>query len=663
MDALSQLFYLSGVGYEYTKYTGEQVFFSEQTRKNALRCCEIDTQNEANVAKLNCELDGATWLNLVPEVSLVSENEPLLKVRIDERQRHAVFSLKVNSLDISVNLTSLENLNVVGEYRLNDIRYIELVIPLPALTVGYHDAQIKVGEQCALTQIWCVPEQVHQDENKKRLGLSLQLYTLKNKAGLGVGDFSDLLTLVDYCADYNMDYILLNPLHLLFADMPERASPYSPNSRALLNPLYINIDLSEDSKHNAKLSECLDSPSVTSLQNSHEQFIDYEKVTDIKYRLFNILFEQFTASASVARRQAFRSFCEQNQTTLATMKSTASEFDYYLQWQAHIQLTACQTRCKEKGMAIGLINDLAVGCSGDGCEFNSQRDLYAKDANVGAPPDPWAEGGQNWGLPALNPLKLNKDRYQFYKALIRANMQGVGGLRIDHVMALRRLWWCFETDSHQDGCYIYYPFEHLMAILKIESKLNRCIVIGEDLGVVPPEVKHALGEGGIFSNSLFYFEKDEHGEFVNINDLNPHCLLMIANHDVPPFTGWWEEQDISIKYQYSLINDDERRDLLQQRLQEKHRLLRFINNTQQSELTLESAAMAVYSQLAICLARASSRLFALQLDDLDEQHYPVNIPGTNTEYPNWRRVLNNSCEVIFNKNASLLAAIDSIRNV
>lgn len=126
---------------------------------------------------------------------------------------------------------------------------------------------------------------------------------------------------------------------------------------------------------------------------------------------------------------------------------------------------------------------------------------------MGAPPDPWAESGQNWGLPAINPQRLADNNYYFYRSLIRANMNAVGGLRIDHVMAIRRLWWCFNNNNSQDGCYVYYPFEHLLAILKIESHLNQAVVIGEDLGVVPPEVKRSAGEQWNFFKQFILFRK------------------------------------------------------------------------------------------------------------------------------------------------------------
>lgn len=195
MDALSQLFYLHGIGFEFTKYTGEQVFFSEETRKRALQCCGVDTNNEAGIAQLTYDLDASLWLALVPSVSLVEQSTCLLKLRIDERQQYLAANIDVPSLGMHLAFDNLYNLAVTGEYYLHGVRYIELALPIGNMPIGYHDANVQVGEQHAITQIWCVPEQVYQVGDTKRTGLSIQLYTLKNRANFGIGDFDDLLAL------------------------------------------------------------------------------------------------------------------------------------------------------------------------------------------------------------------------------------------------------------------------------------------------------------------------------------------------------------------------------------------------------------------------------------------------------------------------------------
>ena len=656
MQSLSQLFYLYGIGYEYTKYTGEHVVFDENTRACALRCCGIHTDDINTIEQLNFTLDAGNWLNLLPPVSLVSAENRLLKVRIDERLLEHHCELSIPSLGITANRESFVGLDVLGDYGLNGVRYIEVALPVPPMPIGYHDAYISVADQHSRSQLWITPQTCYQVEDKRRLGLSIQLYSLVNHAGFGIGDFADLASLIRDAASHGMDYILLNPLHLLFEHAPERASPYSPNSRALLNPLYIAVSLCEDAKHNTELEKLL-----AELPINSEQFIDYTLVTDFKYNVFNCLYAHFCNTASDERKAQFDEFCNVHSQSLATLDAEDSRYASYLQWLAHSQLNFCQQLAADCYMDIGLINDLAVGCAGDGSEFKSQYALFSHGAYVGAPPDPWAERGQNWGLPALDPQKLSTDHFAFYHSLIRANMEDVGGLRIDHVMAIRRLWWCFENQGQQDGCYVYYPFEHLLAILKIESHLNQCVVIGEDLGVVPNEVREALEASAIYSNGLFYFEKDQDGEFLLAEHFSQHSLLMIANHDVPPFPGWWTGYDITVKQQYGLINEAESYELIAARDIEKQRMLHFIYRQSAKELSPNAQAQEVYEALATCLAKAPAQLFTIQIDDLDEQVLPVNIPGTDQEYPNWRRLLSRSAKHIIDSKASLLANLISIR--
>ncbi len=657
MQSLAQLFYLHGIGYEYTKYTGEHVVFDESTRRSALSCCGIDCTDTDTINQLNFALDAGTWLTLLPNVSLVESDEPFLRVRVDERLLSRGCELRLPSLDIVVSRENLHELSVTGDYRFNDIRYLEVALPLPDMPIGYHDAVITVADQEAHSELWIMPKQCFTVDDKKRLGVSIQLYSLFNAHGLGIGDFADLASLMREAAANGMDYILLNPLHLLFEHSPERASPYSPNSRALLNPLYIALSLCEDAKDNLALEKLLnEKPQGT------DTYIDYTSVSDFKYQLFSCLYHHFRETASVERKAQFEAFCLTHKHSLATLVVGDNEYASYLQWQAHLQLNLCQQIANECGMDIGLINDLAVGCAGDGSEYRSQDELFSHGANVGAPPDPWAEQGQNWGLPALNPQKLSKDNFAFYRSLIRANMEDVGGLRIDHVMAIRRLWWCFDNQGQQDGCYVYYPFEHLLAILKIESHLNQCVVIGEDLGVVPTEVRDALKSSAIYSNGLFYFEKDHNGEFLASEHFAPHSLLMIANHDVPPFNGWWTGHDITVKQQYSLIDEAQSNALLEARKIEKQRMLNFIMRETSQQLTLDTEASVVYQALACCLAAAPARLFTIQIDDLDQQVLPVNIPGTDKEYPNWRRLLSRPTQQIMHSQQSFLASLISIRN-
>jgi len=248
MESLSQLFYLHGIGYEYTKYNGEHVVFSNDTRSAALSCCGVDVTDQAQIDHLNILLDANKWLQLVPSCSLVCAEQPAVKVRVDKRKLAQQCTISFACVDLPSVTHSLAELECSGDYVFNEITYLELIFPLPTLPIGYLDASVQVADKKQQTQLWVTPKHCYQVGEQKQSGLSIQLYSLKNKAELGVGDFADLLTLVQQSAQHKLDYILLNPLHLLFCQQPERASPYSPNSRALLNPLYLAIDLCTDSK-------------------------------------------------------------------------------------------------------------------------------------------------------------------------------------------------------------------------------------------------------------------------------------------------------------------------------------------------------------------------------------------------------------------------------
>ncbi|RXF02651.1 4-alpha-glucanotransferase [Pseudoalteromonas phenolica] len=386
------------------------------------------------------------------------------------------------------------------------------------------------------------------------------------------------------------------------------------------------------------------------------QYIDYDLVSRTKYKLLKSLYRQFKQNASLKSQRSFRRFCQTKSNLLSAFAE--DERAKFWQWLAHEQLNHCQKLCLSLGMQTGLINDLAVGCAKDGLEFLTNESVFALNAEIGAPPDPWAEQGQNWGLPVIDPKKMADNNFAYFRQLFKENMQYFGALRIDHVMSLRRLWWCLTVNQQQNGCYVYYPFEHLLAILKIESHSNNTCLVGEDLGVVPPEVTSALASSGIFGNTLFYFEKNHIGEFKHGNDYRDNCMLMLSNHDVPPFAAWWFGEDIDLKVSLSLCSDHEASNLKDQRQIDKQRVLNWLNK---SELTLESDVNILFNELVKTLIQTPPKLFSLNFDDLAKQTLPINIPGTDREYQNWRRRILTTIEDVFSSQQSLLNDLTDLR--
>ncbi|WP_440056500.1 4-alpha-glucanotransferase (plasmid) [Pseudoalteromonas sp. T1lg65] len=651
MDPVSQLLYLYGIGYEYHKYNGEHVVFDHQVRLQALKECGISCDQPSEVISLNYELDVAKWLGYVEPITLVDFERPVLSLRLPAERLPDVVQLWVKEIDYTATI-DLCLATTVGNYSFEGCEYIHIEVPIAKLPVGYHNGVVVIDGKQFDTELWVTPSQCFDPvaNDEKLVGISIQLYSLRPETNKPCADFFELHTLVEQCAGRSIDYVLLNPLHLLFEDKPERASPYSPNDRRLLNPLYLSFEL---------LAERF--PSLQLVLNSKEPelredglFVNMTDAVEYKYQGLRNNWSKIQALQADWQPE-LEKFYQANPELHAALAD--DEFESFVQWQLFEQLAYCQKVAIESGMKIGLINDLAVGCARDAREYLSNQGLYSHNANVGAPPDPWAEKGQDWGLPAINPVSLKNSHFSFFKQLVRANLSGVGGLRIDHVMGLRRLWWCFSHEGERAGCYVYYPFEHLLAILKIESARAKVMVIGEDLGVVPEEIKTSMHMSHIYSNILFYFEKDHLGRFKHPSQYAKNALLMVANHDVPPFCGWWQAYDLKLKLEYKLCTESEYQAQLSQRQVEKQQMLEWISESGGPQLTVEDHEEAVYSALLICLAHSNAKLLTLQLDDLDKQRVPVNIPGTDLEYPNWRRKLSAPINTIISQSAILIENI------
>lgn len=285
---------------------------------------------------------------------------------------------------------------------------------------------------------------------------------------------------------------------------------------------------------------------------------------------------------------------------------------------------------------------------------------------MGAPPDPLAEKGQNWGLPPMDPATLRATGFSHFINLLRANMAHCGALRIDHAMGLMRLWWCPPGQTADFGAYIHYPFREMLGLLRLESVRNRCLVIGEDMGVVPAEFREALARANIFTNKLFYFEKLQDGRFRPAEEYEPRALAMLTNHDVPTIASWWIGSDLQLRQKLNLLEEGvDYEEVLVQRDMEKLRLLEWlevrglVKRDQFATLLAEPMRQTLAAALLHGVSQCASQLFVVQLEDLELLEEPVNVPGTSYQYPNWQRKLAVPLEMLFSDERvqSLLRAI------
>jgi 4-alpha-glucanotransferase len=324
------------------------------------------------------------------------------------------------------------------------------------------------------------------------------------------------------------------------------------------------------------------------------------------------------------------------------------EFYAYLQWLAHEQLLGAQQLARELGMPIGLYGDYAVGANPSGSETWLDRRSYCLGAEIGAPPDPLALRGQGWGIPPQDPSIMLQERLQGFVRLIRSNMRYYGALRLDHVMSLFRLWWVPGGLAPTEGAYVHYPLQQLLTVMALESVRAQCLVVGEDLGVVPDEMRHAMPQFGLFHYKVLLFEKQGDrfrapGEYVR------SALATVTTHDMPTLRSYWEGRDIELRRRLNLYPSIEiENDIARERDHDRRLLLEALREQGLAPLhpagPHEPFSADLAEALHLYLARSSSALATLQIEDLLGMVDPVNVPGTHLEYPNWQRKVSSDLE-------------------
>ena len=673
MNSLEKLLYLTGVSAEYLDYNGQLHQVPVWQRERVLEKQGINGTDAAAIERAVFELDALPWRSWLRPCTIISRGQPVtVHCHPDELDQPLQWTLdEETGRQISGEIIPGQ-LPEVGEYALDQARYTARAFSPGELTPGYHRLTFCRGEREEQAQLIVAPETCHHlEENQRIWGISCHLYTLVSERNWGIGDFSDLYELVERTAPAGADLIGLSPLHAPCSDSRDTPSPYGPSDRRFLSPLYLDpCEIQEFSESNAAKSWFNSDQVQGDLQALRKvPLVDYDGVATLKYRAFELLYEQFSGERNAQRCNQFQAFVEAGGEALESFASfevahniyaekyrKQPEFFQYLQWQCALQLDACQARCQELGMQVGLVGDLPVGSVPQGCEVQSHPELFMSQVTIGAPPDPLGPLGQDWGMPAINPVALKKNHFAHFIALLQANMAHVGALRIDHAMALMRLWWCLhgEVGEQRIGVYVYYPFAELMALLRLESLRNQCIVIGEDLGVVPKEFRAAMAESAIYGNHLLYFEQALDGHYLPPGSQQKDVLLMTTNHDVPTLADWWQGSDLRRRCELGLVDQPDLENQAMLRDKDKQQMLRWLSDAGylSDTLSLDDELLQFDENLCLAIheacASSASQLLLLQLEDLQLMTEPLNIPGTYREYPNWRRKQQCSVNQIFN---------------
>ena len=348
----------------------------------------------------------------------------------------------------------------------------------------------------------------------------------------------------------------------------------------------------------------------------------------------------------------------------------------YLQWLVAGQLAEVQTRARQQGLPFTLYQDLALGAHPGGAETWAHPQIFARGASLGAPPDAFNPRGQNWGLPPLLPQRLRREGYRLFIDTLRANLPLDGLLRLDHVMGLFRLFWIPQGRGAAEGAYVHYPSRELLAVLALESQRRRTLIIGEDLGTVAPRIRRELARRGILSYRVFYFERTGDQDFRAPADYPPQAMAAVTTHDLPTLAGFWQGEDIKLKQTLGLYPQASQADQdAAARARDRERLLEALglegkeiggggqglvaqafqpvgtpapepeppSSTPDGDYEEKASGEACPEEVRFgvleYLARSKAALLEVRLEEIFGVPYQQNLPGTTTQYPNWRRKL------------------------
>ena len=510
--------------------------------------------------------------------------------------------------------------------------------------------------------ILVAPEQSFQpaifNDGQRVWVLAVQLYSLRSRRNWGIGDFTDLKELMRIAASLGASGIGLNPLHAISLDDPGMISPYSPTSRLFLNPLYIDV---EAVREFPGLDAAGLAKEVARLRATN--LVDYAGVIAAKLTALRIAYDAFSERASAERREDFASFKAEraplidgfaafatlhkrfgapwwdwpeewrvptSETIAKLWRTEAVEMDFhaFVQWVADRQLRSCSNLAKRQKMPIGLYLDVAVGVSAHGADVWSNQGAYVRELSAGAPPDFLNTAGQDWGLASFHPGVLASTDFRLLRETLRAVMRYAGAIRLDHVLGFNRLYMIPRGYKPNEGTYVRFPLGAMLAVVAQESHAERCIVVGEDLGTVPDGFRETLADWNVWSYRVMLFEREHDGAFRHPSGYPVQALVSFSTHDLPTFPGWLSGHDLAVKRSLGMDpgETEVQREAAHRRMAEA--LAREVAAEKPSTL-----------EMVRFLARTPSRLLVVAAEDVFDMTEQVNVPGTISEHPNWRRRL------------------------
>jgi 4-alpha-glucanotransferase len=658
------------VATEYWNWQGEHVVVSTEVVSAVLAALGVDASTPQKAAEALEEHRQTRWRRTLPATVVMREGwTPWFAVHLPHGSTAEVW---VDLEDGGHRRDLPQQDRWVEPEWIDGVQVGEATFQLPGdLPIGYHRLCARVGgnPEISVSTLIVTPSKLEPEKLHRTWGWVLQLYSVRSRRSWGIGDLHDLADLAAWSAtDLSAGFVLVNPLHAAETSGRMEPSPYLPASRRFGNPIYLRI---EDIDEYGDLAPAeRDRVRALSLQtralSEDPTALDRDTVWAAKREALQLL---FGVRPSIGRIAEYGAYCDRESQGLIDFATWAAiadvlgpewskwpeelqeptspavvafrnenpdavEFHCWLQWQLDDQLARTQARAKAAGMSLGVVHDLAVGVHPDGADAWALQNVLAPGIHVGAPPDAFNQQGQDWSQPPWRPNALAETGYAAWRDLVRAVMRHGGGLRIDHILGMFRLWWVTSPERPTEGTYVRYDHEALVGILVLEATRAGVTVVGEDLGTVEPWVRDYLTERGILGTSVLWFERDADGKPLAPERWRELCLATVTTHDLPPTAGYLAGDHVELRHQLGLLTrpvaeelevDEADRDSWLNALRERH----LLSNT-------DGDVERIVEALHRYVAHTPAKLVGVALTDAVGERRTQNQPGTTDEYPNWR---------------------------
>lgn len=655
---------------------------SDEVLRFFIKNMGYDAKDDAEIEASLKRLHKKRWQRTMEAIYVVEEDDKEFDVVLSDEEFASVVAVSIapegtqDYKPLAVSWREVERNEDGRTVLVKKVARVDETVDL-----GYYDVKVKTIKGDYRTILAVAPKQCYALNKKgkeKIFGFALQLYALKSRRDWGVGDFTDLMDMVNILANSGGDIIGLNPLNVLQHSYPETASPYASVSRLFLNPIYIDVE-------KVPFYEDGDKDGQAIWFAKEKETIDYTAVYRAKIKALRNIFARLSAHKNSDYYKEFEAFKKADTGELhrlavfevlkeekkndklpknwektlgssmgsgvekfAAEHAEEIEFFKFLQFEADRQLKMVAEEVQKRNMAVGLYRDLPVGVSQDSAEVWNDRYLYMQESGAGAPPDNAFPTGQKWGLGAFNPFELKERGYKPFIRILRANMRYAGAVRIDHIMGLSRLY--VIPDNGDAGTYIRYNEKDLLNILSLESQLQKCVVVGECIGNVEGTFRDRLTARNIYSLGVLWCERtDSNGTMRRPHEFDKKYVASIGTHDMPPLKAWWYAVELTKMKELKLLTDEEVANAYHWREHERQLLLEALdsegvwpeNNLRKSDYLYgdgfpEGMDEAVHAYMS----KTNSEIFIIQPEDMFLSMRLQNLPGTDIDkYPNWRTKL------------------------